>query len=98
MTTTYTPGPWIRKSGKLWGRDGMTLIGKIEFHTNPIDREYIGNAHLIAAAPDLLEALYAALPLLEDAAEFMKDDFKPGYLGSIVKSTRDAIAKAEGRI
>lgn len=55
------------------------------------------NRHLIAAAPDLLEALYSALPLIEDAAEFMKDDFKPGYLIGLVKKVEAAIDKAEGR-
>lgn len=56
-----------------------------------------GDQRVRDAAPELLEALYAALPLVEDAAVFMKDDFKPGYLSGLVETMREAIAKAEGR-
>lgn len=51
------------------------------------------NANLFAAAPDLLEALYEALP-------FINDDlgaYKKGYVAGVEKRAKAAIAKAEGR-
>lgn len=52
------------------------------------------NAHLAAAAPDLLDAVYAALPFVEDA---LKDPaYKAGAVASHLKQMHAAIAKAEG--
>lgn len=96
MTTHHTPGPWTANhfSGTdaysdVWTPDGKLIDGESTYLSH-------ADSNLIAAAPELLEALYAALPLAEDAAAFMKDDFKPGYLSGLVKIMRDAIAKAEG--
>ena len=64
----HTPGPWICHSGAVW-KDGVDVYPKGPHNGIPIakmDREpYNGtlpverdaNARLIAAAPDLLEAL-----------------------------------------
>lgn len=68
----HTPGPWKvtkpRKShanGKLmYGLDGPECVSDYE------DWGFTeANARMIAAAPDLLEALYTALPFIEDASE-----------------------------
>lgn len=48
-----------------------------------------GNARLIAAAPDLLEALKALL--------YHKGDFKCGISGELQSQAEAAIAKAEGK-
>lgn len=53
-------------------------------------------ARLKAVNSELLEALCDALPIVEDACEFMKDDFKPGVLSRLKAQIRAAIAKAEG--
>lgn len=55
----HTPGPWYYKSGThgIFGPEGKaiaTLHGTPRGYPNP-DRE--ANAHLLVAAPDLLEAL-----------------------------------------
>jgi hypothetical protein len=55
----HTPGPWHYKSGTrgIFGPEGKaiaTLHGTPRGYPNP-DRE--ANAHLLVAAPDLLEAL-----------------------------------------
>ncbi len=50
------------------------------------------NARLIAAAPELLHALCAALPFVEDALN--SPDFKSGYVKQRADMIRAAIAKA----
>jgi hypothetical protein len=55
-------------------------------------------ALLIAAAPELLEALYNALPYVDDVLAD-KDQlafFKPGVVQAHAKAIREAIAKATG--
>jgi hypothetical protein len=53
----------------------------------------IENARLIAAAPDLLDALKATIPAIDGYAD--RCDFTTG--GAIRKMVLAAIAKAEGR-
>jgi len=86
----HTPGPWLAKRADgggyfEWhvGRDGENC-SIAEDITDPVTRDPSeANAHLIAAAPDLLDALKAAtsLPLSH----------------SWVPAALAAIAKAEGR-
>lgn len=76
--TSYTPGPWkvgtLRTSKRgqslTWtavqAEDGHYITDKIRT-TSLTKDETQANARLIAAAPDLLEALQAALPILEQA-------------------------------
>lgn len=84
-TVKHTPGPWARHdtddyaeihpvSGRQ--RSAIALVGRAE------------DANLIAAAPDMLEALHAAEVVLS----------QEGKEGSLVlMGARAAIAKAEGR-
>ena len=88
MNTQHTPGPWaiyvnapsdvvIRKMSK----DGYELCAIARVSSG------YANAHLIAAAPELLEALDAALKLIELV---MPID------GDVTRKARAAIAKAKG--
>ena len=88
MKTQHTPGPWaiyvnapsdvvIRKMSK----DGYELCAIARVSSG------YANAHLIAAAPELLEALDAALKLIELV---MPID------GDVTRKARAAIAKAKG--
>jgi len=52
-------------------------------------------ARLIAAAPELLDALYTALPFIEDAEE--SPEYKPGYVKKVTATIRAALAKADVR-
>jgi hypothetical protein len=54
----------------------------------------IKRARLIAAAPDLLDALYLALPFVEDHEG--SEIYKPGAVAEAIRKIRAAIAKAEG--
>jgi hypothetical protein len=68
---------------------GATICGGIGDHTEK--RTYgngEANAHLIAAAPDLLEALEAALLLVDMSTSYRRED--------IAQQSRAAIAKAKG--
>jgi len=62
MSQKHTPGPWthgcedVPKSGDIYAEDG-SLIAEVFVNGDP--ESLIANARLIAAAPDLLEALQA---------------------------------------
>lgn len=72
--TGHTPGPWI------WGWKQLAHVyGKHE-----------GNARLIAAAPELLEALKLYMAQYDDPVNAMR-------LIDIIPIIRAAIARAEGK-
>lgn len=88
----HTPGPWA--VGKHPGRDAGTDLREVTY-LSPFGRAYIceaekANARLIAAAPELLEALHAMLdcPGIDDTNQEIGETFR-----TIVNA---AIAKAEG--
>lgn len=71
----HTPGPWrvipkIDTGYMLFG--GISYLGSIEARLPSLENE--ANAHLIAAAPELLEALIKAKEILEQAEEIDFDD------------------------
>ena len=90
MNTRFTPGPWIVE-GKHGNRHWITVDNNIvaEVLNNPsvnIDEESEANARLIAAAPELLEALVLAY-------SFMVTD--PQHQGrNILETIKTTINKA----
>jgi len=78
----YTPGPWSHRNGRIFQTDHETLT--IAHVARANDGDYsLTNGQLIAAAPELLEALEDLLdnvPALWECAE----------------RAREAIAKATG--
>ena len=103
MNTKHTPGPWYNSTANphAVNKDGKGLaIGIATTHGTddanysdffPSTEEAKANARLIAAAPELLEALVVALMDLEQAQAETHIDFR----GSI-DAVRAAIAKATG--
>lgn len=97
----HTPGPWIAsKSGCGIVRAGEVLIAIAYDGQRPHEREVSGtnkqiedaNAYLIAAAPELLQALrdilaYSGIDPDADTRMGLRE----------VNAARAAIAKAEGR-
>lgn len=82
-----TPGPWTGKDVGICRQDRAGLqLGFIMTHDENRVAECAANAHLIAAAPDLLEALQQ---LLEDVCS--NNDSVLGYR---VDEARAAISKA----
>ncbi len=102
MTSTvkHTPGPW-RASGDevLAGNERPLTIAICDGgprRNNVPSLEACDNAHLIAAAPDLLAALREALYFGIGSGMFGEASFSPKGR-EITNRIRAAIAKAEGR-
>jgi hypothetical protein len=103
MTTqaTHTPGPWKSVKGARPTRPDIVadcgLICSLEY--GPDEGE--ANAHLIKAAPDMLEALRRARDSIADMFAGMQ--FHPDHkdieapLLVALSNARAAITKAEGR-
>lgn len=107
-----TPGPWELEAGFLIYRPangaGVPLLhlfdssGEAGFITGE-DAENEANARLIAAAPDLLEALETALPAMRLFYSFYGDDEHVSGVAEAVQfraamsAVAAAVAKAEGR-
>ena len=85
MTSTHTPAPWHYETGD----DGAVVYTGFTIAKIPIDgSDWQSNAHLIAAAPDLLAALEAALTAVEYYHEHEGCD-------AMLDQARAAIAKAQ---
>ena len=103
----HTPGPWTASRDEMRKRymDALyvhmeeTQICEVTISVRGPTEEQTANAHLIAAAPDMLEAL-------KNAQHAMRNTNVPTHQGMIpafaydhpmMASIRDAIAKAEGQ-
>jgi hypothetical protein len=96
MSDQHTPGPWRFRVPSFGGADimaGELMVGVV--HTKgirsggPLDPETAANAHLMAAAPDMLKALRRAVLALAFAAETspaMRDDYE-AVSAAIAKAT-----------
>jgi hypothetical protein len=98
METKHTPGPWINQGSRvvdLPGRQYAATICTLGTSTEIADP--LANAQLIAAAPDLLEALQECITE-EGAACLARDDAYQmrKRLYTINTLARVAIAKATG--
>lgn len=96
MTTTHTPGPWNVDCGAI------AMAGEIVCSTIPAPEsasvaERRANARLIAAAPDMLAALKAALEAL-DASQPIHSRYPEPIARhrEATKAAIAAIAKATG--
>jgi hypothetical protein len=92
---SHTPAPW-----KIDGAHStrVLLINDAKGHAigEIVDTRNPANAKLIAAAPDLLEALCTALPFVEDHAEDHATSgvYKSGAVARAVAQIRAAIEQA----
>ena len=88
-----TPGPWTQGTTTA-GKSCVWLAGHVEPQNGMgpeetwIDCDSEANARLIAAAPEMLEALEASMALIALGIPFE---------GAITRKIRAAIAKATGR-
>ena len=87
-TTNHTPGPW--KHDENWG---LIKYGKTEICALHSSNE--SNAHLIAAAPEMLAILKRWAIRIDDSCE---DSFTIDRIMTVAeaKEINTAIAKAEG--
>jgi hypothetical protein len=97
MTHTHTESPWHlgNRAGNpaIYGKDG-TEIAEILQCLTPEWRE---NAHLIAAAPEMLEALQAVAVGLSPASLELQKDSLADLCRTCSEIIQEAIAKAEGK-
>lgn len=87
----HTPGPWTwSECGDCWleGGDGSTIM-HVDVDGNTCVYRGEPNAHLIAAAPDLLEACQTALVTLNINRRVIQ-------IPQLEEKLRAAIQKAEG--
>lgn len=94
MTTQHTPGPWTVGVGDgqrivIGGGHRLVTVAPKSRVVADIQRA-ISDARLIAAAPDLLEACYAAIL-------YLNDDDLYYQTGTLRETIGQAIEKAEGR-
>lgn len=92
--TGHTPGPWRAKGAEVYcGRLRVcSQVNAADASLNiggSVERSH-ANARLIAAAPDLLEALEGVIPYLEE------DPDDEGDYNERIRTVRAAIAKAKG--
>lgn len=92
----HTPGPWRvgEEAGSemiVYAPDGFAVASTVVFHRNH-DQSKSANARLIAAAPELLEALIA---FRDGGAGKNFDSWHESYRPAIDKAIA-AIAKATG--
>lgn len=97
MSTKHTPGPWqLADNDIVVGRDRtirkIVTVSKSSFGKKI--PEYRNNAFLIAAAPEMLEALRETRAILA-AHCLMSDPTDKG--GAAMRVIDAAISKAEGR-
>jgi len=94
MTTQHTKGPWSAQ-GDTYVTVNSLIIAHCKQAGNTTLEEAQANTRLIAAAPELLEALEQALGMMESVR-----DANVGHgLGLLIaiKNTKAAIAKARGQ-
>ena len=102
MSTQHTPGPWeIDPFGKIHSKGSpaeisgvkcFPLVATVACYTT-MRPEEVANARLIAAAPELLEAL---VRIVSEAGTDAGLDDEPGTINTIARNARAAIAKAKG--
>lgn len=116
MTTTHTPGPWQSSEMTMIAKDWAALNrGKLNIVVRGSDviaavwcgddrnTTEAANARLIAAAPDMIEALRQAEVALaseldmRNAADDVQDAKYHVPVAPALEAVRAAIAKAEGR-
>lgn len=88
--TVYSPGPWHAEV-----RSNRRVIAS-QYETICTDVKDSNAADLIAAAPDLLEALRVLTAALQSCRIGMTDKIARKLAGEMVEQGRAAIAKATG--
>ena len=95
--TKWTPGPWGAKQNELelgiygWDVASSHILVAHVYQGGPTKQRAKANAHLIAASPDLAEALERCVLTLEEQEPVQ---FSHAY--TALKEARAALARARG--
>ncbi|WP_276200345.1 hypothetical protein [Chelatococcus sp. XZ-Ab1] len=99
----FTPGPWIvRSSGEVGTTDELTAVVFPVDDTGEKTPAAEANARLIAAAPEMYEALVAGVAMREAQAAYFLDRSRENLIASkeaeraFDKLARAALALARG--
>jgi hypothetical protein len=94
----HTPGPWIIDRSHKVDRDGTTIWADDVIIADCVPDQHENhkaNAHLIAAAPDLLEAMKELFKQCAMTHKHWGDGCNNREATAAIKAARAAIAKAE---
>lgn len=103
MTNAWTPGPWKASETYPPGQfcvhapSSPWILAYVNQTKSNFPME--ANAHLIAAAPRMAEALEAVLPFIDDALDahtVMSDSVLTDKCRAAVKAANAALAEARG--
>ncbi len=92
MKTEYTPGPWHLRGDTVLVSPKLQIAQCDRGNKNPNTSQ--ANARLIAAAPELLAALQAAVSSLEWAANLIGDIPQRSEYMETISDAQSAIRKA----
>lgn len=99
---SHTPGPWSIDAGDIRAPypnhpPGISVARMTCFGAHDVHMAKDANARLIAAAPELLEALYGITTFLEaDMKGFCAKELRATSTDRLLETARAAIAKATG--
>lgn len=94
----HTPGPWhigMRPGPIVYGPAGEQVVSLLD--PLVVDSENRANAHLIAAAPDLLAALEACISAGSMIQQGKRGGEVMGQLSAAIDRARAVVAKARGQ-
>lgn len=102
MERKHTPGPWTLYETTNADDAGEFEVDAPDYETVALvyaSENLVANAALIAAAPDMYEALRGALAFFENEArrELHDDGEVSGWVDGNRDAIRAALARAEGR-
>ena len=97
MEAKHTPGPWSELTGTITGPDGDEIAEVVggdggRYLDDDANAECAANARLIAASPEMLEALRDTLAWMEDCLMDRQQRGLPSR--EAYETVRTAIAKA----
>jgi hypothetical protein len=111
--TKHTPGPWAIRGTRQYGfsieakstdaRFDLVTVAGMDLTLEPtchLKQQFEANARLIAAAPEMLDALSKCIPLIArgmNEGAFNDIVAGPEYAARILASCEALIARAEGR-
>lgn len=97
MDANVTPGPW-RVDGSIYENFAAEVVGKRGIAQVWDGENAVADARLMAAAPDLLEALRGAIGALEFSRDYHRDlgNEEQAFTQDKLDAAVNAIAKATG--
>mgnify|MGYP003342593917 FL=1 len=86
--STYTPGPWRVTGPNVRSGDALVAVVRDHWHDEKTPEEELKtNAHLIAAAPELLELARQIVLAADDNEGDIPNDIVAGARAAVHKAT-----------